>query len=59
MVVSIGYLFGGQIELAGRYVSGAERVILILALLTLAVYGTRMLVPPRRAAQAALEDPLK
>ncbi len=59
IVVSIGYLFGGQIELAVRYVGGAERVILILALLTLAVYGTRMLVPSRRPADSALEDPLK
>jgi len=44
IVVSIGYLFGGQLEVAIRYVGGFERLIWVVVVLSLAVYGTRLLV---------------
>jgi membrane protein DedA with SNARE-associated domain len=44
IVVSIGYLFGGQLEVAIHYVGGFERVIWVVVVLSLAVYGTRLLV---------------
>lgn len=47
VVVSIGYLFGAQLEMIVRYLGGFERLILIVIVLSLAVYGTRMLVLSR------------
>ncbi|MHB8383343.1 MAG: DedA family protein [Candidatus Binataceae bacterium] len=44
IVVSIGYLFGGQLELAIHYVGGFERLIWVVIGLSLAIYGTRLLV---------------
>jgi len=44
IVVSIGYLFGGQLEVAIHYVGGFERLIWVVVVLSLAVYGTRLLV---------------
>ncbi len=44
IVVTLGYIFGKQIELAVRYVGGFERLIVIVAILSAAVYGTRLLV---------------
>ena len=44
IVVSIGYLFGGQLEIAIHYVGGFERLIWVVVVLSLAVYGTRLLV---------------
>jgi membrane protein DedA with SNARE-associated domain len=44
LVVSLGYIFGGQLEHAVRFIGGLERLIWIVLLLSLAVYGTRMLV---------------
>jgi len=44
IVVSIGYLFGGQLEVAIHYLGGFERLIWVVAVLSLAVYGTRLLV---------------
>jgi len=44
IVVSLGYLFGGQIEDVVHYIGGFERLIWIAVVLSLAVYGTRLLV---------------
>ncbi len=44
IVVSLGYLFGGELETAVRFIGGFERFLWIVLLLSLAVYGTRMLV---------------
>jgi membrane protein DedA with SNARE-associated domain len=47
IVVSLGYLFGGELERAVRLIGGFERFLWIVLLLSLAVYGTRMLVLSR------------
>jgi membrane protein DedA with SNARE-associated domain len=47
VVVSLGYLFGGELEAATRYLGGFQRLIGIVVLLSLAVYGTRLLVLSR------------
>jgi membrane protein DedA with SNARE-associated domain len=44
IVVTLGYVFGKQLEMLVRYIGGFERLILIVAILSIAVYGTRMLV---------------
>ena len=49
VVVSLGYLFGEQLETLVRYIGGFERLILVVAALSLAIYGTRTLVMARSA----------
>jgi membrane protein DedA with SNARE-associated domain len=44
IVVTLGYIFGKQLEMLVRYIGGFERLIVIVAILSVAVYGTRMLV---------------
>jgi membrane protein DedA with SNARE-associated domain len=44
IVVSLGYLFGRQLEMIVRFLGGFERLLLIVAVLCVALYGTRMLV---------------
>jgi membrane protein DedA with SNARE-associated domain len=44
VVVSLGYLFGAQLEIAIHYLGGIERLLAVVIILSLAVYGTRMLV---------------
>lgn len=44
IVVTLGYVFGKQLELLVRFIGGFERLILIVAVLCVAVYTTRMLV---------------
>lgn len=44
IVVSLGYIFGKQLELIVRYMGGFERLIMIVAVLSLALYATRMFV---------------
>jgi membrane protein DedA with SNARE-associated domain len=43
LVISIGYVFGGEIERAVRYVGGVEKVVWVVVLLCLAIYATRLL----------------
>lgn len=43
VVVSIGYLFGGQLEVVIHYLGGFERLLWIVAVLSLAIYGMRLL----------------
>jgi membrane protein DedA with SNARE-associated domain len=44
IVVTLGYLFGKQLEIMVRYLGGFERLIVIVAVLSALVYGTRMFV---------------
>ncbi len=44
IVVTLGYIFGKQLEMIVRYVGSFERMIVIIAILSIAVYGTRVLV---------------
>jgi len=44
IVVTLGYVFGKQLELLVKYLGGFERLIMIVAVLCLAVYGTRLMV---------------
>jgi membrane protein DedA with SNARE-associated domain len=44
IVVTLGYVFGRQIEIMIKYIGGFERLIVIVAILSAAVYGTRLLV---------------
>ena len=44
IVVTLGYVFGKQLELLVKYLGGLERLVLIVAILCVAVYGTRLLV---------------
>jgi len=43
IVVSIGYLFGGQLEVVIHYLGGFERLLWVVAVLSLAIYGMRLL----------------
>ncbi len=44
LVVSIGYLFGGEIEKVLYYLGGIQRALLIVAALSLLIWLTRVLV---------------
>jgi membrane protein DedA with SNARE-associated domain len=44
IVVTLGYIFGKQLEMVVRYIGGFERLIMIVAFLSVAVYTTRLLV---------------
>lgn len=44
IVVTLGYVFGKQLELLVRFIGGFERLIMIVGVLCVAVYGTRLLV---------------
>jgi len=43
IVVSIGYLFGGQLEVVIHYLGGFERLLWVVAVLSLAIFGMRLL----------------
>jgi membrane protein DedA with SNARE-associated domain len=53
VVVSLGYVFGGELEAVIHYVGGFERLLWIVVLLSLAVYGTRLLVLSRASEPPA------
>ncbi len=42
IVVSLGYLFGGELESVIRFLGGFEHLIWIVAVLSLAIYGMRL-----------------
>ncbi|MDB5108247.1 MAG: associated protein, partial [Candidatus Binatus sp.] len=44
IVVSLGYYFGPQLEWIVKYVGGLERLIVVVALLSIAIYGTRLMM---------------
>jgi membrane protein DedA with SNARE-associated domain len=45
IVVSLGYMFGKEIEVVLRYIGGAERVVGLVAVLSIMMYVTRLLIP--------------
>jgi membrane protein DedA with SNARE-associated domain len=47
LVVSLGYLFGNELELAISYLGGFERLIWVVLLLSLAIYAARTLMLTR------------
>ena len=49
IVVSLGYLFGKQLEMIVKFLGGFERLLLIVAVLCVALYVTRMLVLTKSA----------
>jgi len=56
VVVSLGYLFGNELESVLRYIGGAERVVLLVASLSIMVYATRLLIP-RHSTGAPYDRP--
>jgi membrane protein DedA with SNARE-associated domain len=44
IVVTLGYLFGNELEAALRYIGGIEKVVWLVAALSLSVYAMRMLM---------------
>ena len=44
IVVSLGYVFGKQLEMVVHYLGGFERLLLIVVVLCIGLYATRMLV---------------
>ena len=49
IVVSLGYLFGKQLEMVVHYLGGFERLLLIVVVLCIGIYVTRMIVPTKSA----------
>ncbi len=47
IVVSLGYIFGEDLETVVRYIGGVEHLIWVVALLCVAIYATRFLVLQR------------
>ena len=52
VVVSAGYLFGSQIELAVRYLGGLERALWVVLLLSAGIFAMRMFVIGRERGEA-------
>jgi membrane protein DedA with SNARE-associated domain len=50
IVVTLGYVFGKQLEWIVRYIGGFERLIVIVAVLSVAIYGTRLMVLRKSSA---------
>lgn len=44
IVVSLGYMFGKQLEMVVHYLGGFERLLLIVVVLCVGLYATRLLV---------------
>jgi membrane protein DedA with SNARE-associated domain len=44
VVVTLGYLFGNELEAALRYIGGVEKVVWLVAALSLGIYAMRMLM---------------
>jgi membrane protein DedA with SNARE-associated domain len=42
IVVTLGYIFGKQLEMIVRYLGGFERLVVIVLILSALLYGTRM-----------------
>ena len=56
IVVTLGYVFGKQLEQLVRYIGGFERLIVVVAILSVAVYATRMLVLRKTVAPASKSE---
>jgi membrane protein DedA with SNARE-associated domain len=49
LVVTLGYLFGTQLEMVVKYLGGFERLIIVVAVLCVGIYVTRMLISSKPA----------
>ncbi len=47
LVVTLGYVFGNELELAISYLGGFERLVWLVVVLSLAIYATRTLILTR------------
>jgi membrane protein DedA with SNARE-associated domain len=50
IVVSLGYLFGKQLEMLVHYLGGFERLVMVVAVLCIGIYVTRMMVTSKSRA---------
>ncbi|HZY59792.1 MAG TPA: hypothetical protein VFE56_08520, partial [Candidatus Binataceae bacterium] len=53
LVVSLGYLFGSEIEAILHYIGGIQKALLIVAVLSVLIWLTRVLVLTKPAAERA------
>ena len=44
IVVTLGYIFGKQLEMLVKYIGGFDKLIVVVAVLSVLVYATRMVV---------------
>jgi membrane protein DedA with SNARE-associated domain len=58
IVVSLGYVFGNQIDRAVSYVGGFERAVLLIVLLSAGFYLARLLLTSRQSDAPGTETPL-
>lgn len=49
IVVTLGYVFGAQLESVVKYLGGFERMIIVVLVLCVAIYATRMLMSSKPA----------
>jgi membrane protein DedA with SNARE-associated domain len=52
VVVTLGYLFGNELEAALRYIGGVEKVVWLVVALSLGVYAMRMLMFTREREES-------
>jgi membrane protein DedA with SNARE-associated domain len=57
LMVSLGYLFGTQIEQILHYIGGIQRALLIIAGLSVLIWLTRLLVTSRPNGQSKGPQP--
>ncbi|MDO8433908.1 MAG: DedA family protein [Candidatus Binatus sp.] len=49
IVVTLGYVFGAQLEMVVKYLGGFERLIVVVIVLCVAIYASRMLISAKPA----------
>ena len=57
IVVTLGYVFGKQLEMLVKYIGGFDKLIVVVAVLSVLVYATRLLVM-RKTVEPAAESEL-
>ena len=53
IVVTLGYIFGKQLEMLVKYIGGFDKLIVVVAVLSVLVYATRMVVLRKTVEPAA------
>jgi membrane protein DedA with SNARE-associated domain len=56
IVVTLGYVFGKQLELLVKYIGGFDKLIVVVAVLSLLVYLTRLLVIRKTVVEPAAKS---
>jgi membrane protein DedA with SNARE-associated domain len=56
IVVTLGYIFGKQLEMIVKYLGGFERLIVIVLILSALLYGTRMFAVRKTPPDASGES---